>query len=537
MANFWNRYSHLRDRKLTTNAPNRSVIRLKDGSTYITENGVTRKVDDKGKEISLSSISRRTPTIGYKQRNPPKVKVHQEDDGDFFDRGSYYDFHNSRHSLLRKKKEEKKKTNKFEFSNQLWKNYSYNNWTFNEDDDDELLCKDPINYITPTAFDIKKAVPAYEKEKIQIVKDLARFFYFQMIDDKDYISDKWKDPSSRTLYILKKIKILEDLKGNYVPGFTPFEKAKSVYYRILDDESKNQKDKRMGGANSFEFDRDVFEDQNLREHLNHHTFTKHHQFDILNKISLVKHFGKEFVISADVGEMRVANSVSKKSIRLKEYEDIFYVDLYQKVLPNFKTKFVTKDLNVLVPVEVERKKQKVIVLVDESGSMQQTDKQKWVTSIMAERFRHVIKGDAEIYFSYFVHRPYELKFIHIKDEKDVEKFWRYWYNSEPCGGGTDIGRIVDAVRGEIQSGKFFNLKDDLSVETPEILILNDGQDNANTKNFGYKVNAISLIQFSDQLKRLCLNSGGRQIRVKNEHELVSYSLNENKEEVENPVVA
>lgn len=518
MASYWKRFSYLKEK---TTIPNRSIITTKNGETFVTENGVTRKVDQVGK----SAYS--TPTIGFRQ---PSRTYYQEDDD------AYYNLYTSRHTRKAPVKKAKK-SNKFGFSTELWKNYSYNNWRYNEDDDKELLCKDPINYITPSASDIKVALPAYQKDKIHLVKDLCRFFYFQMIIDKEYIDKKWSEGNMSNA-LIKRVNILKKLENTYVPGFSPFEKAKAIYYRILDDEARqNKKGRDVGyGANNFEFDRDVFDDNILKAHLKINPFTKNYELDILNKISLVKHFGKEFVISADIGEMRVANAINKRSIRLKEYEDIFYVDLYQKVLPNFKTKFITKDLNVSIPVEIERKKQKVIILLDESGSMQCNEKQKWVSAILAERFRHVIREEAEIYFSYFVYYPSELRFHHIKDEKDVVEFWKNVYNEHPNGGATDMGRIVEAIKTQIKTNRFFNLSDDLSVETPEILIINDGQDNANTEKFGHKVNAISLVDFSSQLKTLCLNSGGRQIRVTGDGELKTYSLDENKQEVEGNIV-
>lgn len=43
--------------------------------------------------------------------------------------------------------------------------------------------------------------------------------------------------------------------------------------------------------------------------------------------------------------------------------------------------------------------------------------------------------------------------------------------------------------------------------------MNIMQDYVNCKEFPYKVNAISIAQFSDQLKKLCIESGGKQIRI------------------------
>lgn len=49
------------------------------------------------------------------------------------------------------------------------------------------------------------------------------------------------------------------------------------------------------------------------------------------------------------------------------------------------------------------------------------------------------------------------------------------------------------------------------------------QDRVGTENFPYKVNAISLMQFSDELKGLCVASGGKQVQVKENSDIFAYS--------------
>jgi len=49
------------------------------------------------------------------------------------------------------------------------------------------------------------------------------------------------------------------------------------------------------------------------------------------------------------------------------------------------------------------------------------------------------------------------------------------------------------------------------------------QDHIGVDAFPYKVNAISLMQFSDELKDLCLETGGKQIKVTEELEVFSYA--------------
>ena len=41
--------------------------------------------------------------------------------------------------------------------------------------------------------------------------------------------------------------------------------------------------------------------------------------------------------------------------------------------------------------------------------------------------------------------------------------------------------------------------------------------------FPYKVNAISLLQFSDELKGLCVATGGKQVRIESNNKITAYS--------------
>jgi uncharacterized protein with von Willebrand factor type A (vWA) domain len=183
---------------------------------------------------------------------------------------------------------------------------------------------------------------------------------------------------------------------------------------------------------------------------------------------------------------------------------------------------LTKDLLVNVPVKVSEHKQKIIILIDYSGSMNQTDKQVWVNALLADRFRYVMKGEAEVFVSFYNSYPSGLHFHHIKDERTVRNFWKEFSNY-PSGGYTNVGRIVEYVAKEIKWGRLHNLKVDLSQELPEILIINDGQDEVGVDAFPYKVNAINLLEFSDELKNLCIATGGKQVKITESNEITAYS--------------
>ena len=82
---------------------------------------------------------------------------------------------------------------------------------------------------------------------------------------------------------------------------------------------------------------------------------------------------------------------------------------------------------------------------------------------------------------------------------------------------TEVGLMVERIADEVASGKLCNLDVDLSHEKPEILIINDGQDDIHTDKFPYKVNAITLLEYNPDLKDVCLNTGGKLIEVQHEN--------------------
>jgi uncharacterized protein with von Willebrand factor type A (vWA) domain len=101
-------------------------------------------------------------------------------------------------------------------------------------------------------------------------------------------------------------------------------------------------------------------------------------------------------------------------------------------------------------------------------------------------------------------------------------FWT-WFSNDPNGGTTDIGSIVTSIANDIEEQRLGNLDIDLSQEKPEILIINDGQDEVGYDTLPYKVNAISLMEFSDELKTLCIKTGGKQVKVASDCSVTAYA--------------
>ena len=420
-----------------------------------------------------------------------------------------------------------------------WSRSSWSSFSFvveYEDDNSKLFVKDPINYITPTSVDIKKKVRATKQSSIDLIKELTRVCYFKMIDETDYISESFVDfdslnDSDKGTYQSKK-PLLDSVYNQYIPGFTPLEQAIAIYLKIQKDSEDGDKseDEDVDLDKCLEFDRDLYADPDINEQLELNELSKDRKMEILNLLSLVGQFGTEFKVEKEVNEKIVANSDQFLKMIMRSYDQMVMVDIYQRLLPNFDVKFLTKDLTVNVPVDRKEQKQKIIIILDYSGSMSYDNKQTWVNGILIDRFKYVMRGEAEVFFSYFVHRTEDLEFQHIKDRADVINFWQTFSN-DPSGGNTEVGEMVTYIAEQISEKRLHNLDIDLSQEKPEILIINDGQDSINIDEFPYKVNAITLMEYSDELKDLCIKSGGKLIEVNQENQVYSYSEEAGKQEI------
>lgn len=419
-----------------------------------------------------------------------------------------------------------------------WSSFSYT-WDYGGDNNDDLFVKDPVNYLTPTASEIRKKVHAPKQTSIDTIKELARICYFKMIDEREYIAEKYADYDSlsegdKNSYQQKKA-LYDSIFEQYIPGFSPLEQAVSIYLKLKNQTEKQDRedsgDEDVDMTKPLDFDRLIYSDPDINEQLDLNELSKERKMEIMNHLSLVGQFGSEFKVEKEISEKIVANSDQYSTMIMRDYSQIHMMNLMQKVYPNFRSKFLTKDLVVNVPVDRKEQIQKIIILLDYSGSMHEHEKQVWVNAILIDRFKYVMKGEAEVFFSYFVHDREDLHFQHIKNREDVIKFWQTFSN-EPNGGGTAIGYIVKYVAHEVlHSRRLHNLDIDLSEEKPEILIINDGQDSVGTDAFPYKVNAVSLMQFSDELKDLCLATEGKQIEITEDLEVFSYAKDVGKQQL------
>lgn len=399
-------------------------------------------------------------------------------------------------------------------------------------DDNDLHVREPENYITPSASDIESEVSCISQAQIDQIKEIARVCYFKMIGEKNYLEKKYTDLSKLSneeqAVVKQKQSFYDEIYNKFIPGWTPLEQAVAIYNSLSSiknrkGQQKEESEEQELDHQALNFNRRAYTDVDINDQLELNQHSKKRKMSILNLVSLVGSFGNEFKVEKEINEKIVSNSDTYAKKMLRDYSQIANIDLYQRLLPHFDSKLLTKDLIVNVPVDKKEQKQKIIILLDFSGSMLSCFKQDWVNAILIDRFRYVMKGEAEVFFSYFVDDSDNLDFYHIKDRKDVIDFWSKFSN-HPNGGETHIGNIVNYVSNEILNLKrLHNLQIDLSEEKPEILIINDGNDTVKTKNFPYKVNSICLSMKNEELKNLCIETKGKQIAVFENNSIRAFS--------------
>lgn len=395
-----------------------------------------------------------------------------------------------------------------------------------EDDDGKLYVKAHDSYLTPSSTLIGTKFSTYQEntqKNRDIIKEFARFFYHRMIDEKDYFQEKFKDTSKLDEEEIEKFRqkqaYYEELWDKFIPGMTPLEQAFALYEELRRKQSKDgitpsqiNEESLERDITGLEFHEEIYTDPIFNELVDMQPLAKEHKMDILNKLSMIKNLGSEFKIEKDIEDKIVQNSrlISKKVMR--DYDQIHQVDLYQRLMPTFKTKLLTKDLIINTPIDRTEHKQKIIILVDYSGSMGEDEKQLWVLAVMIDRIKYAIKEEAEIFFSFFVDRPELLRFTHIHNRKSAMDFW-ISFSTHPNGGDTRLGDMINTINNEINvKHKLCNLNIDLSEDKPEVLAINDGQDSVKTDGFTYKTNAITVIdKENSELKKLCLANKGKYV--------------------------
>jgi hypothetical protein len=223
--------------------------------------------------------------------------------------------------------------------------------------------------------------------------------------------------------------------------------------------------------------------------------------DLLAKLALL----------GDRGKIRSQRtSPTNKLAQMSEYSQVGRVNGMSNVLlPTFGYKFATKQLVVREPEQSTR--QTLVLLIDNSGSMDETDKLSWVKAIVVDRLDAVSRGEAELYIGWFECSLDEENIVKIANKKEAIAFLQEGFLGNFNGGKTDVQRAVEQVCEGIKLGRLGNYS--LNGVKPQIVVMNDGQDFVDSN---YKPSVVThgfiLGRDNDGMKSMIANCGGHYER-------------------------
>jgi uncharacterized protein with von Willebrand factor type A (vWA) domain len=207
------------------------------------------------------------------------------------------------------------------------------------------------------------------------------------------------------------------------------------------------------------------------------------------------------------GRSKLKRDPEGDSIEIEEMEEFSQVsslDILQLVDPTFDLKIPTRNFTLPVRYKRAEGKKEYILLIDRSGSMSTDVKMGTVRAMLTLLFEEVRKGEATVYMSTFEEGIDGWQKIETHEEARLA----YDTFPEPRGGNTEIGDCIVEAQNEIKQGKLGEF--DLTLTEPEIIIVNDGQDNVDpTTPTIAPVSAISIEQANADLETLCVRSGGK----------------------------
>lgn len=402
---------------------------------------------------------------------------------------------------------------------------------------EDRVIKEAPDYLIPDSVNINYKIGDWRKEGKEnrdFVRESTLFFYHQMTGEADYLDPEFQDvdliPEEKKAIYNKKAPIYAEMWGKEVPGFTPLDKAVYLLNYLIEQKADPSSGSGPGTPKSpeevaelirnYKPDASVVEDKGLIELIesnSRYSPLKKKKLTSLNSISLIQHLGAEFKVEKIVETKEVSRSMVHKQKKMRSHSQLNLVPVHRMLAPDFDIKFATKDLDVYVPVENTDHKQKIIILIDMSGSMSVPRKQEWVATILLDRLRYAIRGEAELVIAGYEKELMTDYLWVANDKKSALDFWSK-YQFWAFGGDTRVGDVVKSVAEEVKTPGFFGLKLDYSDEEfrPEILVIHDGEDTVKTKQFDYKVNSICLFKNNDELKTLSMNSEGMYVYIDEE---------------------
>lgn len=224
----------------------------------------------------------------------------------------------------------------------------------------------------------------------------------------------------------------------------------------------------------------------------------------LNFLNLIDQLMELPMFKSGTSKKKIDDPTGKfqKTRRIKDYSEIKRVRPVEYVMPNFGLDFARRSLSVVQRQKKIDKQKRIIVGIDDSGSMSIDEKVAHVKGILFLLQQKLKSGELEeILLFKFVRHP-----SHHKIFRDHVKMMEYLVHYTVGGGGdTFVGSAVQTIMSKLpvfgketlKKGNFHN----------EMILINDGQDPVDSP-FVVKTHGISLEEENPALRRNCRESGG-----------------------------
>lgn len=191
---------------------------------------------------------------------------------------------------------------------------------------------------------------------------------------------------------------------------------------------------------------------------------------------------------------------------MESFDEIFHMDMTSIVLPNFRTKLAQKDVYVRSRFEKVERGQNIIIMIDDSGSMNDEEKKAMLKAALTLKLMDA--SDAHnIYIGTFETSLFG--FTKVEKGTRFEELRSFIFLNK---GGTDVNGCIKETIRQIKERRLMKRGGghyDLSDNSFEVMVINDGQDHVDPSYHpAIKTHALCLKQTNDNLKNVCHRSGG-----------------------------
>lgn len=219
---------------------------------------------------------------------------------------------------------------------------------------------------------------------------------------------------------------------------------------------------------------------------------------------------EKLAILGERGAIRARRTSPKNTlVQMSDYSQVARVNsVSELVMPLFGYKFATKQLIVREPEQST--KQTLVLMIDDSGSMDTPEKLAWVRALIINRCDAVARGEAELYIGFFLNTFDNENVTKIATKKDALEYIKSPYKGK-TSGGTNIEYAVRQVCECIKRGKIGPHR--IKSVNPQIVVINDGEDTVDG-NFKPEIvtHGFILGQDNEGMKSMIANCGGHYER-------------------------